>query len=77
MIWLSFYVMWSPESFYIELELFPVRRDDRTSRRAVGDNSIDIKQGYFFEKNETYIRYCFRSGNTFGEAFTILLASAS
>lgn len=69
--------MWSPVSFYIDLELFPVRRDDRTSRREVGDNDIEIKQGYFFEKNQTYIRYCFRSGNTFGEAFAILSASTS
>lgn len=76
MIWLSFHVMWSPESFYIELELFPVRREDRTLRRAVVDNSIEMKQGYFFEKNQTYIRYCFSSRNKFGEAFAILSASA-
>lgn len=68
--------MWSPDSFYIELlELFAVPREDRTSRRAVSENSIEITQCYFFEKNQTNIEYCLSSRDKVGESFCFASAS--
>lgn len=62
--------MWSSESFYIELlELFPVPRDDRTSRKTFREKSIEVTQCYFFENNQTNIGYCFSSREKVGESF--------